>query len=61
MGYYHGRAGFEQFSHAKAVVDSPRWWSPNLLLAAPYGERMRKGLAWMLKSERKSVASRLGR
>ncbi|HKY93005.1 MAG TPA: coniferyl aldehyde dehydrogenase [Nevskiaceae bacterium] len=61
MGYYHGRSGFEQFSHAKAVVDAPTWWSPNQLIGAPYGERLRKGLAWMLRSERKSVAARLGR
>jgi coniferyl-aldehyde dehydrogenase len=61
MGYYHGRSGFEQFSHAKAVVDAPKWWSPNQLLGAPYGDRLRNGLQWMIGKERRDVAARLKR
>lgn len=61
MGYYHGRSGFEQFSHARAVVDAPKWWSPNKLLAAPFSDRMRRGLAWAIDRERKDVAARLAR
>jgi coniferyl-aldehyde dehydrogenase len=34
MGTYHGRAGFETFSHAKPVVTAPRPLTP--MLAPPY-------------------------
>lgn len=37
MGAYHGRFGFERFSHAKPVfIQSPRGES-NLLMRPPYG------------------------
>ncbi len=38
-GYYHGRYGFETFSHARAVLSSSRLFSMNQLMAPPYGPR----------------------
>lgn len=35
MGSYHGRKGFETFSHAKSIMKSPTWFDPNLRYA-PY-------------------------
>ncbi len=39
LGAYHGREGFETFSHRKAVFHQARWNSASLLLP-PYGPKM---------------------
>ncbi len=47
VGAYHGRAGFETFSHSRAVFTQSRW-SGARLLRPPYGKlanRILKGLA----------------
>ena len=59
MGSYHGRYGFEAFSHARAVLSSSRRFSMNQLMAPPYGPRRRKLLAWVVENERKAVKKRL--
>lgn len=43
FGAYHGRAGFEAFSHRKSVLDKATWIDPNLRYP-PYGEGR---LAWV--------------
>ena len=58
-GSYHGRYGFEAFSHARSVLSSSRRFSMNQLMAPPYGPRRRKLLAWVLENERKAVKKRL--
>jgi aldehyde dehydrogenase (NAD+) len=45
-GAYHGRTGFERFSHAKAVYRRPSWFKDPALLKPPYK-------AWKLKVLRK--------
>jgi len=35
-GAYHGRTGFETFSHAKAVFRRPGWFRDPGLLKPPY-------------------------
>lgn len=60
MGYYHGRFGFETFSHPRSVVSAPRF-SPNRLIAAPYGERRKRLLDWFTRREAAVVARRLGK
>jgi len=60
-GHYHGRYGFETFSHARAVLSSSRLFSMNQLMAPPYGPRRHKMLVWVLNNERKAVEKRLGR
>ena len=37
MGNYHGRYGFDTFSHQKAVMDRATWGEPNLKYP-PYTE-----------------------
>lgn len=41
MGAYHGRKGFETFSHARSVLHQARW-SPAGLLRPPYGRLARR-------------------
>jgi coniferyl-aldehyde dehydrogenase len=58
-GNYHGRFGFETFSHARAVVSSSRRFSLNQLMTPPYGPLRRKLLGWYLNYEAKAVKKRL--
>ena len=37
MGAYHGRSGFDTFTHRRAVFVQHRW-SPTRLLRPPYGK-----------------------
>jgi len=46
MGAYHGRAGFETFSHARGVVRAPLL-SPNALMRPPY-RRLEALFRWMI-------------
>jgi coniferyl-aldehyde dehydrogenase len=57
MGSYHGRSGFETFSHARGVVRAPRF-SPNLLMMPPY-HRLQKLFSWMLRREVRKVDKRI--
>ena len=43
MGNYHGKFGFETFSHQKAVMDRATWGEPNLKYP-PYSENKIKWL-----------------
>lgn len=61
MGSYRGRAGFETFSHARAVVASPGRLSPLGLMAPPYGRVRRKLTELSLRGEAASVRRRLSR
>jgi len=47
MGAYHGREGFETFSHKKSVLYQAKW---NLtgMLAPPYGERIDRMLRMLI-------------
>jgi coniferyl-aldehyde dehydrogenase len=47
MGAYHGREGFETFSHKKSVLYQARWNATGLL-APPYGERVDKMLKMLI-------------
>ena len=48
IGAYHGKAGFERFSHLKPVFVQSKINGMSLLLP-PYGELFRKGMALLLK------------
>ena len=54
-GYYHGRAGFETFSHACGMMRAA-WFSPGALMSPPYGPRFRNLLAWMQRREGRAAA-----
>jgi hypothetical protein len=60
IGYYHGRYGFEAFSHPRSIVSAPHK-SPNRLVAPPYGPRTRKITEWMLRREMKAVQRRIAK
>jgi coniferyl-aldehyde dehydrogenase len=48
MGAYHGREGFETFSHKKSVLYQAKWNATGLL-SPPYGERIEKLLGFLLR------------
>ncbi len=48
MGAYHGKAGFERFSHMKPVFVQAKLNGMNFLLP-PYGELFKKAMALLLK------------
>ncbi|MCU1692612.1 MAG: coniferyl aldehyde dehydrogenase [Frankiales bacterium] len=60
-GSYHGRTGFETFSHARSVLQAPRRVWPTSLMAAPYGPLVQKGLRLAARTEARRVRKRLGR
>jgi coniferyl-aldehyde dehydrogenase len=47
LGAYHGREGFETFSHKRSVLYQARWNATGLL-APPYGPRIEKLLGWLI-------------
>lgn len=49
MGAYHGRAGFETFSHARSVVVSSRLAPSRTLLAPPYPGLIEKALGLLVQ------------
>ncbi|MCW2514398.1 MAG: aldehyde dehydrogenase [Mycobacterium sp.] len=59
MGYYHGRSGFEAFSHGRGVMSAPSRFSMSSALAAPYTGVKQRGMRAMIALERKSVRRRL--
>lgn len=48
IGAYHGKAGFERFSHMKPVFVQSRLNAMSFLLP-PYGELFKKGLGLFIK------------
>jgi coniferyl-aldehyde dehydrogenase len=59
MGYYHGRSGFEAFSHGRGVMSAPPRFSMSAALAAPYTGVKQRGMRAMIALERQSVRRRL--
>jgi coniferyl-aldehyde dehydrogenase len=59
MGYYHGRSGFEAFSHARGVMKASSRLSTSAALAAPYTSVKQRGMRAMIALERQSVRRRL--
>lgn len=45
MGAYHGRAGFDSFSHVRGVLSASAWAPARHLLAPPYGRVLNAALA----------------
>ncbi len=48
MGAYHGRAGFERFTHARSVFRTG-WFDASRMLAPPYGARARRLLKFLMR------------
>jgi coniferyl-aldehyde dehydrogenase len=49
MGHYHGEEGFQTFSKMRPVFRQSRWFSTASLLYPPYGPRIDRLLAFLLK------------
>jgi len=48
IGSYHGKSGFDAFSHNKSILDKPFWLEPNIKYA-PYSKRKLKIIRWLLE------------
>jgi acyl-CoA reductase-like NAD-dependent aldehyde dehydrogenase len=48
MGHYHGKAGFDRFTHARGVFKTG-WFNAANLLAPPYGERAKRLLKFLMR------------
>jgi coniferyl-aldehyde dehydrogenase len=49
-GRYHGRAGFESFSHQQVVFEQSRW-SLTRLLRPPFGARAERIIQWLVGAD----------
>lgn len=48
IGRYHGKAGFDAFTHYKSVLDKATWFDPDLKYP-PYTDKKLKWLKWLLR------------
>jgi len=48
MGSYHGKAGFDAFSHYKSILDKPFWLEPKIKYA-PYTKTKLKLIKWLME------------
>ncbi|NEW79573.1 MAG: aldehyde dehydrogenase [Gelidibacter sp.] len=48
MGSYHGKFGFDTFSHYKSILDKPFWFEPNIKYA-PYSKKKLTLIKWLLE------------
>jgi coniferyl-aldehyde dehydrogenase len=60
-GYYHGRFGFDTFSHLRAIASSPRLFSPVAILSPPFSARLDRILTSFLGRYRRRLARRVRR
>jgi coniferyl-aldehyde dehydrogenase len=61
MGYYHGRYGFETFSHLRAVAEAPTRFSPTSILTPPFPDNLEEYARSFLRWQHRKVNKRLGR
>lgn len=48
MGSYHGKAGFDTFSHFKSILDKPFWLEPPVKYA-PYSKKKLNLIKWLME------------
>lgn len=58
-GNYHGKFGFDTFSHARPIASQPTPLSLASLIATPHSKRMTKGVIRYAEQQRKAVAKKL--
>jgi coniferyl-aldehyde dehydrogenase len=61
MGAYHGRVGFDTFSHLRTVTESVLPWSMTRLLLPPLPARAERVVLWALAKQRADTTKRLAR
>ncbi|WP_182358884.1 aldehyde dehydrogenase family protein [Tomitella gaofuii] len=59
MGNYHGKFGFDTFSHLRPIAAQPTPLSLASIIATPHSRRLAKGIARYADQQRKAVAKRL--
>lgn len=47
IGSYHGKYGFDTFSHQKSMIKKPNWFEPNIKYP-PYADWKRKAIGWLM-------------
>jgi aldehyde dehydrogenase (NAD+) len=47
MGSYHGKAGFDSFTHYKSILDKPFWFEPTIKYA-PYTNFKKRLVKWLV-------------
>jgi aldehyde dehydrogenase (NAD+) len=47
MGSYHGKAGFDTFTHYKSILDKPFWFEPSIKYA-PYTNFKKRLVKWLV-------------
>ncbi len=47
MGSYHGKYGFDTFTHYKSILDKQTWFEPNIKYS-PYTSFKKKLLQWLV-------------
>jgi len=58
-GYYHGKFGFDTFSHLRAVAESPRLFSPVSMLSPSFSARLERALTWFFERQQARVRKRV--
>lgn len=48
IGNYHGKAGFDTFSHTKSIMEKQTWFEPKLRFS-PYTEKSLKWIKWFAR------------
>ncbi len=61
MGAYHGKAGFDTFSHHRTIVGSDLPFSITASAAPPFGAAMRRGAEFRLRMARNRTRRRIQR
>lgn len=60
-GYYHGRYGFDTFSHQRAVAVAPHAFTPTAMLTPPFSPRLTRLMSWSFRRLATRTARRLTR
>lgn len=60
-GCYHGKYGFDTFSHLRTIAVAPKRFSPMSMVSPPFSPRATKGMRWFTNKQRKSVHRRLAK
>lgn len=60
-GYYHGRSGFDTFSHLRAVAESPKLYNAVAIFSPPYSPRLEPVLKWLFARQAVRVNRRINK
>jgi coniferyl-aldehyde dehydrogenase len=61
MGAYHGKTGFDTFSHYRAVSESRLPWSLTAMLVPPTSARIAMAVNWVVRKHAARLRKRIDR